>query len=53
LFSGGPLSADDHVTAWTDGTRYFVGGWILEDSGIPCFYWTGAGQPADEPGCRK
>jgi hypothetical protein len=52
LFADAPLPAQDHVTAWTDGTRYLIGGWIVED-GMPHFYWRGADLPADEPGCRK
>jgi hypothetical protein len=42
------LSRDDHTMSWTDGKRYVIGGWIVQSSGTPYFYWTGAGLPADQ-----
>ena len=53
LFSGRALSGDDHAAVRTDGKRYILGGWIVEDTGIPYFYWTGASLPDDVSGCKR
>jgi hypothetical protein len=49
IASGKEISGNDHVTVWTDGKRYRVVGWRVNEGGTPVFYWTGA----DISGCRN
>jgi len=52
ISSGKQIMGEDHVIVWSDHKRYLVTGWRVDKSGIPVFYWTGAGLPTDVPGCK-
>lgn len=53
IASGNQILGEDRVTVWSDGKRYRVVGWRVEQSGVPVFYWTGADLPADVAGCKQ
>ena len=52
IASGKEILGADHVTIWTDKKSYIVGGWTVQETGIPVFYWTGAGLPLDLAECK-
>lgn len=52
IATGKQLSGPDHLQSWTDGRRYLLIGWTLDQDDIPVFYWTGAGLPEDISACQ-
>jgi hypothetical protein len=45
--TGAPIAREDHASLWHDDKSYLIGGWTVPPSGIPIFYWRGAGLPED------